>query len=176
MQERRNQLGLFWKAFQPLLLSGKKQSSEAKQRQSLCKAPGETQAPTPEIPCAFPSASECRGDFLLPPSHVREEALNFLKPEHKVVSPGFFRRLLPFMLHQLLEAFGWKRRNPFRSTGSLLLIASEAGFSFAQGPPVRLNTEQDPSQGDIFWLVFVFLCYRFRYCVSSGCGVSGHHV
>lgn len=52
-------------------------------------------------------AAQSRGDFLLPPSHSPEEALHFLKLEHEVLSPGFFRRFLPFMLHQLLEAFVW---------------------------------------------------------------------
>lgn len=83
------------------------------------------------------------GDFLLPPSHLYEEGLNFLKLEHEVVSPDFFRSLLPFMLPQLLEVSEWNEelcRTPCRNGQSLLPVTLEAGCGHAQAPPVWPNS------------------------------------
>lgn len=114
MQEQRNQLGLFWKVFKPVLPSGKKVTV---QKNPNSKALEQTNCISPSKPWVehqppslkFPACPCCPAQRGFPTSTLAwsEEALQFLKPEHEVVSPGFFRRLLPFMLHELLEAFVW---------------------------------------------------------------------
>lgn len=115
MQEWRNQPDLFWKTFTPVLPSGKvailqKNPKGKALEQTSCSSPVEPRVEhqPPEILNSLRvPAAQSTGDFLLPPSQGPEEALRFLKPKHEVLSPGFFRRLLPFMLHRLLEAFVW---------------------------------------------------------------------
>lgn len=113
MQEWRNQPDLFWKTFTPLLPSGKvvilqKNPKRKALEQTKCSSPAaEPQVEHQPLNSLRVPAAQHPGDFLLPPWQGPEEALHFLKPEHEVLSPGFFRRVLPFMLHRLLEAFVW---------------------------------------------------------------------
>lgn len=82
MQEWRNQLGLFRKAFKPLLPSGKKavlgiepKSRSPKQTKSSpsAKPPVKRKPPTPEIPCASPSAASAEGiSYFHPRTFVRK--------------------------------------------------------------------------------------------------------
>lgn len=99
----------FWKKSNPLKQT-KEETSETNQVKYQCKAPGEMQAPHPWNSLCFPFCGEHRGVFLLPSLHIHEEALNFPETGAQGGFLRLFQEILPFMLHQLLEAFEWNEK------------------------------------------------------------------
>lgn len=177
MQERRNQPGLHWKTFKPVLPSGKtvilqKNPQSRALKQTNCRAPGGTSAPIPEIPCVSLLPSTEGISYFHPRTVLRKLCTSWNRSTRcfpQDFSGDFCLSCCISCWRHLcgMKAFG---RNPF---WSLLRVTPEGGFGFGAA---WLSSGWDPSQEEhLLGAVCLALLLLQVLCVLWAWSFS-HHV